>query len=457
MNATERLVQHIIGTQYDDLSTAAVSAAKTFFLDTLGVTVAGTAAPVAAEVRRAVSSWGTADEATILGLGERLPAGNAALINGFNAHCQEYDCVHEPAVVHPLASIQSAVLAWCERSHSSGTVVSGKELILALCLGVDVSTSIGMAAKTGLRFFRPATAGVFGATAAVARLAGLDRITLLDAMGLALAQCSGTMQAHVEGKPTLALLVGMAARAGIQAVDLAAAGVGGPHDVLEGPYGYYPLLEGDWDVEPVFGELGQVWRITQVSHKPFPCGRATHGGLDGIEQLKRIQHLHAEDIESLELLAPPLIHQLVGRPIKSDMQINYARLCFQYVAAVALLNDAPVDIPDFRPERLYDPVVHELAQQISVSIDDNANPNALGPQKIIVHLYGGNCREVEVTHTLGSPHNPLTPAAHLNKFRRCWGYAARPLPKAQGERVIEQVKRLDELDDISALLTLLQP
>jgi 2-methylcitrate dehydratase PrpD len=86
MNATERLVQHIIGTQYDDLSTAAVSAAKTFFLDTLGVTVAGTAAPVAAEVRRAVSSWGTADEAKILGLGERLPAGNAALINGFNAH-----------------------------------------------------------------------------------------------------------------------------------------------------------------------------------------------------------------------------------------------------------------------------------------------------------------------------------------------------------------------------------
>ena len=84
MNATERLVKHIIDTQYDDLSAAAISAAKTFFLDTIGVTLAGTSAPVAAEVRNAVSAWGAGTEASVFGLGDALPAPSAALINGFS-------------------------------------------------------------------------------------------------------------------------------------------------------------------------------------------------------------------------------------------------------------------------------------------------------------------------------------------------------------------------------------
>jgi 2-methylcitrate dehydratase PrpD len=453
MNAIDCLVQHVIDTRYEDLSAAAVGAAATFFLDTLGVTIAGTRAPLAAEVRRAVSSWGRADEAGLPGLGERLPAGNAALVNGFQAHCQEFDCVHEPAVVHPLASIQSGLLAWIERS---GRPVTGRDLILALCLGVDVSTTIGMASKSGLRFFRPATAGVFGTTAAIAKLAGCQRDTLLDALGMALAQSSGTMQAHVEGKPTLALLVGMAARSAIQAVDLATAGIPAPHDVLEGPYGYYPLYEGDWDDAP-FSELGRVWRMTQVSHKPFPCGRATHGGIDGIQRLKTECRIHAEDVESLQLLAPPLIHQLVGRPIRGDMQVNYARLCFQYVAAVALQNDTAIGLADFQPQSLNDPVIHELAQQISVIVNDNPDPNALAPQKVIVHLYGGSSHEIEVSDVLGSPANPLSDEAHLEKFRRCWAYGGGLLPRQNADRLIEAVGRLSELDDIRDLLALTVP
>lgn len=452
MNATERLVQHILDADFNDLSPDAVRAAKTFFLDTVGVTVAGTAAPVANEVRTAVSAWGNGDEATVFGLDTRLPATSAALINGFHAHCQEFDCVHEPAVVHPLASIQSGVLAWCQRQTSRQ--ISGQELILALCIGVDVATTIGMASKKGLRFFRPATAGVFGTTAAIARLAGLDKATLLDALGSALAQCSGTMQAHVEGKPTLALLVGMAARAGIQAVDLARAGVSGPHDVLEGPFAYYPLIEGDWDTEAAFSELGKVWRMTQVSHKPFPCGRANHGGIAGIQQLQKNHAISAADVASLQLLAPPLIHQLVGRPLQNEMSVNYARLCFQYVAAVAL-SRGNVDVPDFRAESLSNADLHALAQRISVRIDDNPDPNALVPQRVIIQRRDGSRIEAAVDHSLGSPEQPLTETEHLDKFRRCWSYCAKPLSPQNGESLIEQVNRLEQVDDINDLLALI--
>ena len=152
-DAIEALARHVTHTRFADLSSEAVMAAKTFFLDTLGVCLAGTRAPYAASVRTTVSGWGSGSEATVLGLGHKLPATSAAMVNAFHTHSQEYDCVHEAAVVHPLTTIQSAVLAYAERCGG----LSGQSVILALALGVDVATCIGMAAQTGLTFFRPAT------------------------------------------------------------------------------------------------------------------------------------------------------------------------------------------------------------------------------------------------------------------------------------------------------------
>jgi 2-methylcitrate dehydratase PrpD len=448
----DRLVRHVTASRFEDLPAPAVAAVKTFCLDTIGVSVAGTAARYAAETRAAVGEWGNGDEAAVLGSGSRLPAAAAAMVNALHAHNQEFDCVHEAAVVHPLTTVQSAALAVAERAGG----VTGRELILALALGVDVATSIGMAAKTGLRFFRPATAGVFGATAAVGKLAGLDAVGLKHALGLAYAQNAGTMQSHVEGGPALALQMGFAAVAAIRAVDLARAGVPGPHDVLEGPFGYFRLYEGEWDLEPVWAELGTVWRITQVSHKPFPTGRAAHGGLDGILQLRSAHGLQADNVDRLTLAAPPLIHQLVGRPATPDMDVTYAHLCFQYVGALALLNGG-VDVADFGPERLADPTLHNLARRIELVADGNADPNALAPQAVTARLKDGRALRVDVSHTLGSPERPLSRDRHLDKFRRCWSCGVHPLADEAGDRLIHLVDGLDQVDNSNEIVALTRP
>src|SRR6185312_11321247 len=123
--------------------------------------------------------------------------------NGFQAHCQEYDCVHEPAVLHPMATLLSAALAWADREGG----VSGADLLVAVAVGVDVAAGLGVAAKSGLRFFRPATSGGFGAAAALGRLARLPEDEIAGLFGLQLAQASGTMQAHVEGNIALPMQV----------------------------------------------------------------------------------------------------------------------------------------------------------------------------------------------------------------------------------------------------------
>jgi 2-methylcitrate dehydratase PrpD len=439
-------------TSFDALSPEAVAATKIFCLDTLGVSVAGTSAPHADEIRLTAASWGSGQEATALGMGNRLNAPTAAMVNAFHAHSLEFDCIHERAVVHPLTTIQSAALAQAERCGG----VSGRDLIVALALGVDVATSIGMAAQSGMRFFRPATAGIFGATAAVAKLAGLSASQLMDALGLAYAQAAGNMQSHVEGGPALALQMAFAAAAAVRAVDLAQAGFPGPHDMLEGPFGYFPLYEGTWDIEPVWAELGSVWRITQVSHKPFPSGRATHGGLDGILQLRHAHALLPEAVERVTLLAPPLIHQLVGRPLEGAMSANYARLCFPFVGAIALANGT-VRIDDFADGTLADTRIHELGHRIEVVIDNNPDPNALTPQTVVIHLKDGGEHRIDVSHTLGSPERPLTRAQYLEKFRRCLQSGVAVLPVDAAEHVVALVDNLDTLDNTNALITPLCP
>ncbi|NET58903.1 MAG: MmgE/PrpD family protein [Symploca sp. SIO2E6] len=451
-NALNQLARHVVETRFEDLSPAAIAATKTFCLDTLGVCVAGTSATSAENIIKVAESWGSGNEAAVIGLGDRFPATTAAFINGFHTHNQEYDCVHELAVLHPLTTIQSAVLAYGSR-HGG---ISGRDMILALVLGVDVATSIGMAAQTSVKFFRPATAGIFGVAAAIGKLAGLDCRMLMDAFGLAYAQAAGTMQAHVEGGPSLALMMGFAAAAGIRAVDLAQAGFTGSHDVLEGTFGYFRLYEGAWDTEQVWAELGRVWRITQVSHKPFPSGRATHGGIDSILQLRAAHGLQADELDTLTLSAPTLIHELVGRPLLPDMTVNYARLCFQYVGALALTN-GQVDMGDFCSERLRDESLHALAQQIKVVIDDNPDPNALSPQKVIAVMKDGREFTVEIPHTLGSPQRPLTREEHLAKFQRCVTYGRRTLASDTSERVIGLVDRLDELSNSNEIIQALCP
>jgi len=223
------------------------------------------------------------------------------MANAYQIHNSEFDCVHEAAVVHPMATVVSAALALAEREGD----VRGTDLITALALGVDVACHIGVASKSPLQFFRPATAGGFGATAAVGKLMGFDTKTMVNAMGVVYSQMCGTMQAHAEAPILLGMQMGFNARNSVIACDMAARGLAGTENVLEGPFGYYKLFEGDYDLTTVLANLGTVWRVAEVSHKPFPSGRATHGIVDAVMSLRNKHGFAAEDVEKVTARVPP--------------------------------------------------------------------------------------------------------------------------------------------------------
>ena len=442
----DAFVDHGLETQFEDLSADAVRATKTYLLDTLGVGIAGAAVPLTKAVRASADQWAGDGAAHVWGPGSaRTTPANAAFINGFQIHCQEYDCVHEPAVVHPLATILSALMAECDARGN----VSGRDLAVAMAVAVDLAAGIGISVTSPIKFFRPANAGIFGATLGIARLRQFSPEQTTDALGYALAFNSGTMQAHVEGKPALPIQIGNAARGAIMACDLAEQGLPGPHDSLEGPFGYFALFEDEADPAQVISELGKIWRIAEVSHKPFPTGRAAQGGIVLMQKL-RAEGVSVDNVERLTLTAPPLIHRLVGRPLQGDMSVNYARLCFQYSGAVAL-QSGRVGLEDFAEARLRDERTLQLGARIDVVDDGSPDPAAFTPQIAVAYLKDGRQVEARIETLYGAPNDPMSVDAHLDKFHRCVAFGFGEDRPALTRNLIEFTENLEAMPDVSVL------
>ncbi|MEI5668390.1 MmgE/PrpD family protein [Bosea sp. CCNWLW174] len=450
--AAERFARHALSVSFPDLSADAVAQAKVFILDSFGVGIAGSTASGAAEILTAAKGWGSGDDARVWGRRDRMPAPLAAMINAFQGHCQEYDCVHEGAVLHPLTTLIPALTSHCERAGG----ISGRDFLTAVAVGVDVTAGLGIASRSAMRFFRPATAGGFGATAALGRLMELPEDRLARAFGLQYAQTSGTLQPHVEGSVALPLQVGFNSRAAVQACDLARAGVVGPLDVFEGPYGYLRLFEGEWDLDPVFDNLGKVWRVAELSHKPYPAGRATHAGVEGIIRLREEHGFTVEDVEAVTIVGPPVTARLCARPDMLEPKQNYAQLCMSYIAAKVLLR-GEIDLAHYRGDELTDPLTHEVARKITMLSDGSDKPNALVPVDVTIRLKNGTELSWRCEQMLASPQRRLSRELHLKKFRRCWEFAADALTADARETLIAMVDDLETVRDMREVARLLAP
>jgi 2-methylcitrate dehydratase PrpD len=379
--------------------------------DTLASGAAGAQSVAARKLKHAVRGWGTDPQARLLCGGE-APAASAAFFNGFAIHCLEWDPVHEGAVVHALSAVTAAVMA---QAHQRGGV-GEEDLLTAVAVGVDIASGLGLAATGPMSFFRPATAGVIGAALAAARLADIPGDRFADVIGLAYSFASGTMQAHVEASIALPLQIANAARAAITAVALVEAGMGGPHDVIDGPFGYSRLIE-PLDLPRYTEGLGKVWRISEVAIKPFPSGRASHGALGELQALYR-DGLRLSEVARVELHAPPLIERLVGRPYRPDMSAAHARLCLAILAPL-MLRDGEIDPDLFDGEALHAPELVALASVVAVRADGNPDGNAMAPQRLVVTLRDGSVIERAIPATLGSPARPMSAAQSAAKLGLC--------------------------------------
>jgi hypothetical protein len=74
---------------------------------------------------------------------------------------------------------------------------------------------------------------------------------------------------------------------------------------------------------------------------------------------------------------------------------------------------------------------------------------------VTVHLKNGSALSWRCETMLANPARPLSREQHLAKFRRCLDFAETPLAPGAAERLIGTVDRLEGLDDVRVLQSLI--
>lgn len=447
VETSQRLVDFVINTGFDDLSEDALDYIKIFLMDTLAVGVGGLCSPGADIVLKSTQNWGVGKQARVLGRpGLALPAPTAAYVNGYQIHALEWDGLHEYSVVIAMCVCVAALMAEAEQ-HTA----SGRNYALAFCLAVEVAVTLGWASKSAPRFFRPAVAGLMGAAMGIAKLRGFNSEQTLQTLGLAYSQASGTMQAHWEGEMMLAIQVGVAARAAIGAADLAEAGAQAPVDVLLGKFGFFTLFETADNIDDYLDKMGTRWAITEMAHKPFPAGRATQSVLTMFMEIFESHTLPVDEIEKIIVRVPPLIMLLVGRPLTESMTASYARLCLKFIGPMMLLN-GEIDPRLFPNRSAPSPEIKALGERFQIELNDITDPNALGPQSMNIIMKDGREFHADCADPYGAPANPMKRTAREAKVKKCFevgGYKGDP------QKLIDMIEELTTLGDMRTLFSTL--
>jgi hypothetical protein len=205
-----------------------------------------------------VSRWGGAAEGRVLLRGVSLPAPQAALLNVSMGHALDFDdTLDTGGSIHPGVSVLGPALALCDNVGR----VTGKELLSAVALGLDVSCRIGLASTVDRGWHRTAAMGVFGAAAASGKLLRLTPEQMLAAFGIAYSHAAGNRQCILDGALTKRLQAGQAASAGVFSAALAQTGFTGARNIFGGRFGFFELYQPNgYDAAALLADLGTAFR-----------------------------------------------------------------------------------------------------------------------------------------------------------------------------------------------------
>jgi 2-methylcitrate dehydratase PrpD len=434
----ERLAAYAAAETFSALPEATVGAARRAILDTLGVTLAGAQEATAARARALITHRGPSDEATIIGTPRRGAVEDAALANGTAAHALDYDDLNTSLAGHPSAPVLSAALALAERERATGSA-----LLTAFVVGVEVEAKLGRAlnpAHYEVGWHATSTLGVFGAAAGAAKLLDLPPERTVHALAIAASLASGIKANFgTDGKP---LHVGHAARCGVEAAWLAAAGFTGNPRALEHPDGFGSTHGGGakpaWDLATA--SLGAPHDLVDpgVGVKRFPACASTHQALDAILDLIAEDGIAPAAVGSVECavhyLAP---HQLIYERAQTGLEGKFS---MPYCVAVALL-DRTVGLAQFADERVRRPDVQALMPKVRMVVHPEQTTRDCLPRRfseVTVTLTDGRRLQRRVQHARGQPQNPLTDGELEAKFRDC---AARALDADRGPEAGDRAGR----------------
>jgi 2-methylcitrate dehydratase PrpD len=450
---TEALAKAVVALRFDDLPAATRRNARQCFLDWLACCVIGSAQPPAKIMRDVLAAdGGTGRAATVFcAKPYRAAESVAALANGAASHALDMDDLHNTSIIHLGTVVIPAAVAVAERQG-----VGGKALIEAIVAGYEVAARVGEAVNPESYFFwhTTATAGTFGAAAAVAKLLGLDAGKTVACLGSAGSQAAGLWEFLVDGAMSKTLHAGKAAQNGILSGYLARAGFTAATKILEGEKGFCRAMLSAPHLEKLTEGLGEGFKIDTNGFKAYTCCRHTHAANNAAIDLKSEHRLDPARVTSVVVKTNQVARDLVDNP--TPQTVYGHKFSMQYCVAAALLWDR-VGLDEFLPEATANPAARRLMGTVKVVVDPALHeefvrdPTKWAAEVIIETADGGRFAKT-VPYPKGDPMNPLTYAETEAKFRRVAGQI---LAAREVERLLVLSATLDSVPDLAAALAFL--
>jgi 2-methylcitrate dehydratase PrpD len=375
------------------------------FYNWLGCAIGAARHEAAEAALAAVSMLQPAPQATVLGRAERVDMASAALVNGITSHTFDFDDTHLKTIIHPAGPVASAVLALAE--HRGG---SGREVLDALVLGIDVACRIGNVMYPDhydRGWHITGSTGMLGAAAGCARLLGLDAAHTQMALGIAASQPVGLREQF--GTMTKPFHPGGAARAGLMSALLASHGFTASPRALEAPRGFVQVASDKRAWHEATDELGTRFEISFNTYKPFACGIVIHPGIDACVRLRE-RGVTPEQLERIELRVHSLVLELTGKKEPADgLQGKFS--VYHGCAVGLVCGQAGED--EFSDAMVNDPRIVELRRKVQATVDDSIDEASVVATAV---LKDGRRIEVRVDHAIGSLESPLSDAQLEAKF-----------------------------------------
>jgi 2-methylcitrate dehydratase PrpD len=451
MTYSEQLAKYIVDITPEKISAEALRKARELFLDTVGVMVFGSDLESSRIVLRHFESMGGAQEAGIIQSNLRLPAANAAFVNGTMAHSFDYD--DDWAACHIACCVIPAALAIAQKTHSSVN-----DFLASIVIGYDVTIRLAQTLDGynlyAMGFHPTPICGTYGAFAAVSKLLNLSVDEIAHGCGIAASFISGSLEWLEDGSMTKRFHGGKAASEGIMAGLLAKNGFTGPKTIFEGKDGVFKMLRAQRDHRLFTEELGTRFDILKTFMKLYPCCTCNAPIIDAVLELKREHHFSAEDVDHVDVQLRKSCMYLVGEPLdrkQNTENVLEAQMSAPYSVAAAIV-DGELFPQQYTIEKVTNSKIKALSRRVTTTwnpeFEINTPPRPI-PANVKIKLKSGATVEKTVFYQKGTPSNPFSEEELKAKFLGC---TSERLGRDRARETFSKVLSVQDLSELCELI-----
>jgi 2-methylcitrate dehydratase PrpD len=402
-------------TDYKDIPSKAVENAKNYFLDCVGVTLAGSTDRNSRIITEFVSESGGKPESSVLGTRVKVPSMSAALANGVASHTMDYDDTSDILIGHP------SVIS-CPPSLAVGEAIgaTGRQVLAAYIIGGEVACRLGQALtdkQYAIGWHNTGTMGVFGSAVAAGKLLDLNEDQMAFAIGIAASSASGIKINF--GTSCKSYHVGQACSSGVRAALLAKKGFTSSLNAIEGKGGLAQLLSGAFLADKI-SAIGKPYAIAEpgFNTKVYPSCAYTHSSMDAVLEIRRNSNFNVEDIVSVDCACSQVaLDTVVYKIAQTALQGKFS---MPFCVALCLL-EGQATPSQFTDEKTKDPKVVLLEKKVTFRTDEEINARGYLDRgaKVKITLKNGKQLMHEVVHPKGDPENPLQRKDYVEKYLAC--------------------------------------